>query len=270
MIEKSHEVPLCLLKQSREFNDYDYCLVHVYLENAEYAEFYRESLRMGRQVILDNSLFELEEMFDHDKFAEVVTELGSINPDNFYYIIPDVLEEKEQTINSAKAFLIKYPNLPGKKIGVVQGKSYNEILECFLFMQSATDRVAISFDYSWYEEMFPNEKTKWHSWMIGRQQLMYRFYVDDVIDDCMDGIHLLGCSVPQEFEYYKNPIFNSIRSVDTSSPIVHGIKNIRYSKDGLERKESIKLVELFDAELNDKQLEDVNHNLSVFKKFVGQ
>jgi hypothetical protein len=28
-IKISHEVPFCLLEQSREFNDYDYCLPHL-------------------------------------------------------------------------------------------------------------------------------------------------------------------------------------------------------------------------------------------------
>lgn len=267
-MQRSHEVPKCLMEQSREFNDYDYALVHKFEDDKEYLEFYKESLRMGRTVILDNSLFELEEMFDHDEFAKWVTELGNINPKNFYYIIPDVLEEKTKTIESAKSFLIKYPDLPGNKIGVVQGKNYREILECFLFMQQQSDRVAISFDYSWYEEMFPYEKTKWHSWMKGRQQLMYRLYIDDVIDECFDGIHLLGCGLPQEFEFYKRKEFDSIVTVDTSNPIVMGMHGHRYDKvKGLEFKESIKLVELFDAELDDKQLEDINHNLDVFKSF---
>ena len=35
-VKLSHEVPFCLLEQSREFNDYDYCLPHLMDENEEY------------------------------------------------------------------------------------------------------------------------------------------------------------------------------------------------------------------------------------------
>jgi hypothetical protein len=35
----SHEVPRCLLNNSREFNDYDYCLPHLLDQDEEYKEF---------------------------------------------------------------------------------------------------------------------------------------------------------------------------------------------------------------------------------------
>ena len=92
MIKVSHECPKCLLDESRHFNDYDYCLVHLTFEDEDYLNFYKESLEQGRIVYLDNSLFELREMFDHDKFADKVKELGTINPNNLYYIVPDVFE----------------------------------------------------------------------------------------------------------------------------------------------------------------------------------
>jgi hypothetical protein len=36
MIKVSHETPLCLLEDSRKFNDYDYCLPHLLDEEAGY------------------------------------------------------------------------------------------------------------------------------------------------------------------------------------------------------------------------------------------
>lgn len=265
----SHEVPLDMLEISREFNDYDYSLVHLFKENKEYLDFYKESLRQGRTVYLDNSLFELEEMFDHDEFAKWVIELGSINPLNFYYIIPDALEEKDETINSAKEFIEKYPDLPGKRMGVVQGKNYDEITECFNFMVQNTDRVAISFDYSWYEELFPDEENKYKSWAKGRQWLMYKLHVDGLINNPKDGIHLLGCGVPQEFKAYSGRTYHSIKTVDTSNPVVHAIKSIPYTQDGLDSKISIKLVDLFDTKHQDIDSSLLEHNLEMFKEFCS-
>ena len=108
----SHEVPLVMLEESRSFNDYDYALVHLFDQYPEYLEFYKTSLKQGRMVYLDNSVFELEKMFDHFAFAKRCAELASINSDNFYYIIPDALEDKDATCNSFEEFT----------------KTYNEVL----------------------------------------------------------------------------------------------------------------------------------------------
>lgn len=259
----SHECPRCLLEESRLFNNFEYALVHLFSEDSEYLEFYKESLRMGRTVYLDNSIFEKEEMFDHDEFAYWVNELGSINPDNFYYIVPDELEECKNTIDSFKKWCLKYNNLPGKKIGVVQGKNLEELLECYFFMADCADRVAISFDYSYYNKQFPNAKNKWEGWMLGRQEFI-QYLVDNELDYV--DVHLLGCGLPQEFKYYKDMSF--IVSCDTSNPIVMGMLGHRYTENGLDFKESIKLVDLFEAELDNNQLDNIKHNIEVFKSFA--
>ena len=55
-IKISHEVPFCPLEKSREFNDYDYCLPHLMDENEEYRNFFYESKKMGRYIVMGNSL----------------------------------------------------------------------------------------------------------------------------------------------------------------------------------------------------------------------
>jgi hypothetical protein len=67
-VQISHESPLCLLEKSREYNDYDYALVHLFEKYEQYYNFFAKSLKLGRRVILDNSLFELKESFDPEKF----------------------------------------------------------------------------------------------------------------------------------------------------------------------------------------------------------
>ena len=263
----SHECPRVLMEKSRRFNDYDYALVHKFKSDKEYLEFYKESLRQGRMVYLDNSLFELEEMFDHAEFAYWVKELGSINSKNFYYIVPDSLEEKDETINSFIEFTNKFVNLPGKTVGVVQGKDYNEIKECYQFMSDNADMIAISFDYSYYNKQFPNAKNKWEAWMLGRQELIDMLITEGVWNHDKEH-HLLGCGLPQEFKHYK--IIKSIVSCDTSNPIVMGLLGYRYDDlYGLDFKESIKLVDLFEAKLDEKQLDNIHHNIKVFKSFVS-
>ena len=55
----SHEVPISLLKYSQNFNDYDYCLLHLTYDHQEYKNYYIDAIKKGRKVLLDNSLFEL-------------------------------------------------------------------------------------------------------------------------------------------------------------------------------------------------------------------
>ena len=57
-IKTSHEVPLSMLEQSRAFNDYDYALVHLFEKYPKYYDFFKKSIEMGRDVLLDNSIFE--------------------------------------------------------------------------------------------------------------------------------------------------------------------------------------------------------------------
>ena len=60
----SHEVPISILQESRKFNDYDYALVHLFETEPEYYDYFVDSLKQGRKVILDNSIFELGTAFD--------------------------------------------------------------------------------------------------------------------------------------------------------------------------------------------------------------
>ncbi len=60
----SHETPVSFLETSRRYNDYDYALVHLFETNPEYYSFFKSSKTLGREVLLDNSIFELGEAFD--------------------------------------------------------------------------------------------------------------------------------------------------------------------------------------------------------------
>jgi len=84
----SHETPLSMLEESITYNDYDYALVHLFETHPDYLKFFKRSIACGREVLLDNSIFELGKSFDSVKFAEYVKELRPT-----YYIVPDVLED---------------------------------------------------------------------------------------------------------------------------------------------------------------------------------
>ena len=265
----SHESPISILNKSRNYNDYDYALVHLFETNPEYYSFFKASKTLGREVLLDNSIFELGKAFDTKKFVKYIEELKPS-----YYVVPDVLEDSQKTIASFHKFCIEYGKLPGLKIGVVQGTTYQELVDCYKYMSDNADYIAISFDYSWYQtvtETNSNSATKvevLEKQCKGRKRLIGMLQ-EDKIWNYNKPHHLLGCSLASEFKHYKWD--KSIRSLDTSNPVVAGILGKRYYKGiGLLMKPSVLLADLINAEVTKEQEEDILYNVSEFKNLIRE
>lgn len=263
MILISHEVPQCLLEKSLQFNDYNYCLVHLCETHPIYKEFYKKSRVNGLDLLLDNSIFELGKAFDPAKFANYIQELQPS-----YYVIPDSLENKDETIQSYKNFVRDYDNLNGAKIGVVQGKTFNELVECYKFMSDNADYIALSFDLSFYQYIGTGN-TKLERQCSGRIRFIETLYHECIINHDKPH-HLLGCSLAKEFRYYTKNGFSFIRSCDTSNPVVSGMLGITYSGEfGLQTKPSIKLADMIDRTVTDQEFHNIRYNVLNFKKIVN-
>ena len=258
MIKVAHESPTGLFYYIQAKTDYDYCLVHLLEEDESYKELFTKACK-EREVILDNSIFELGEAFDMNKFFEWVNILEPT-----WYIIPDALEDSKKTIYNAYVWnQFHRSGAKGKSIAVVQGKTYEEIVECYQTLDEKldVDMIAISFDYSLYEEMVPHPN-KLVSWMLGRVALLGRLEKDGVINK-LKPHHLLGCALPQEGQFYKG--YDWIYSMDTSNPVVHAIKGVTYNRSGLFTKEKQKLYELINYPASEIDTHILDHNLYLFK-----
>lgn len=258
----AHEAPLSIFNKVQEVTDYDYALVHLFEESEKYYNFFNRSLEKGREVILDNSVFELGTAFDKEKYYGWIEKL---NPT--YYIIPDVLEDAEQTVKNIQ----QWHHLAGKKsIGVVQGKSVEEVIWCYREIEPLVDKVAISFDYSFFvdEELNGKLPTKFHHYIYGRDALLnYMLNIAQVINTNKPH-HLLGCGLPQEFDAYRD--YKWIDSLDTSNPVVAGLKGIRYNgTKGLEDKPTEKLYTLINSDPSDEQLNKILYNIECFRTIVN-
>ena len=263
MIKVAHESPKDIFNEVQSLTDYDYALVHLFEEDPIYLDQFKKAIAKGREVILDNSIFELEEAFDAVKFDKWVNEIKPT-----WYIVPDALEQSQKTIDQMEDWNNKGLGYEGSgKIGVVQGKSYDEIVDCYNYMnkEADVDMIAISFDYSYYTKSCPHAN-KYVSWMLGRVKLLGDLLRDGIINESIPH-HLLGCGLPQEFSFYSQ--YNWIYSLDTSNPVVHGIKGIEYGPQGLWNKESQKLFELINAELTVEQSSQVLLNIEKFRKFTN-
>jgi hypothetical protein len=262
MIKIYHEAPKSIFKEVQKITDGDYALVHLMEEDPEYLALFKQAKEAGREIILDNSIFELEEAFDAEKFAGWVLEL---KPD--WYIVPDALEDTKKTVQQMTEWNNKHKNLPGKKIGVVQGKTYEQIKTCYEYMDKIAnvDMIAISFDYSYYTQTFPHPN-KLVSWCMGRVKLLGDLLRDGIINEKKKH-HLLGCSIALEFSFYSD--YKWIYSLDTSNPVVAGIKGTSYGEMGLWHKDSQKLFELINYPADKIDLNKVQGNIHKFNWLVN-
>lgn len=256
----AHEAPIDIFNFVQDRTDYDYALVHLFEKSSSYYNLFANALVKGREVLLDNSIFELKEAFDSEKYVEWINRLSPT-----YYIVPDVLEQSQETIDSFKRFTAEYKGLPGLKIGAVQGKTYNDIVECYKFMSDNADYIAISFDFSYYQMTETGNKLE--RFCKGRKHLIERLVANDIWNHNKPH-HLLGCSLPQEFKNYIH--IDSIRSLDTSNPVMHGLHLNRYIKQyGMNFKVSGLLADKIDNRTDNNQKDCIDYNIQMFKEING-
>ena len=268
----AHEAPISILEDVQEVTDYDYALVHLFETRPEYYKFFKHAVAIGREVLLDNSIFELGTAFDASKFAKYVIDLKPT-----FYVVPDVLEDAAATMKSFTDFNSTYNSdndLPGLKIGVVQGKTYEELVECYTFMSNNADYIAISFDYSLYQligrkysSSAPANQAKLQRQTSGRQTFIDMLKRDGIWNYNKPH-HLLGASLASEFSKYKGDL--SIRSCDTSNPVMAGLYDQRYIKGiGLGHKFATKLVDLIDTPSKEINLSDICFNINCFRSICN-
>lgn len=265
MIKVSHESPIAMLDLSLKYNDYQYALAHLIDQQPEYYKWFKEKYKSkdpNGEILLDNSIFELGESYNESRYVEIIDD---IKPD--FYIVPDVLEDSIATMNKFEKFIKANNYIPGLKIGVVQGKNWKEISDCYKYMSDKADYIAISFDYSYYQHT-GNGSTKLEKMCYGRIELIERL-VREGIWNWYKPHHLLGCSLAREFKHY--PGKYNIRTIDTSNPIVMGIFNHRYVNDlGCNFKISTLLANLIDHIPTQDQIENIMYNVKMFKYIINR
>ena len=260
MFKVSHELPINMLEQSYEINDYEYCLPHLLDQNETYKNHFYQAKKDGRYVIMDNSLHELGEAYNTKRLLHWVHEL---EPNEF--IVPDVWQDKTATLVNAKSWMNNYV-LPENttKVAVVQANDYHEAAQCYnILKMQGYQKIAFSYGAEYYTRMFPHPNPLVGK-MMGRIMTISQMYKSKLIGDS-DRVHLLGCALPQEFGYYAD--FPFIESIDTSNPIIHGLQGVKYNSLGLLSKSSTKIDQI-EEEINTETLYDIQHNLIQFKRFV--
>ena len=269
----AHEAPLSMMESVRFFTDYDYALGHLFDEYPEYYQYFEDSLKIGRTVILDNGLYELGKPMISSEYAEQILKLQPTE-----YIVPDYFDETDRTIEEFENWEKDFKDLPGKKIGVVQGESWKEMHNCYHFMAEHADKIAINFTSPYFKSFVSSEAhwwnaSEWERVAEGRLRFVEKLLNDNIFKYGKPH-HLLGCTVPNEFMNYTNI---PIDTIDTSNPVIYGIEKGKYEiieKDDelmrilVEDKFSKKVADILKQPVDIFQKESIIHNIKTFRRLV--
>jgi hypothetical protein len=265
----SHESPISILDLSKTYNDFDYALVHLFEIHPVYKQFFKTAKEIhNREVLLDNSIFELGKAFDSEKYLK---EIKWLQPNMF--IVPDVLENSQETVGSYLEWIQSgkindtKQTFPTRAIGAIQGKTWQELITCYRFMSEYSDMIAISFDFSYYQ-ITGEGHTTLDRYCSGRQRFISQL-IEKGIWNWDKPHHLLGCSLAKEFRYYVDNNIHNIVSCDTSNPVVAAIHKFKYDADyGLPIKPTTKLADLIEHNFTSDQLDILKYNTTMFKKII--
>lgn len=254
MIQINSELPVKMLNRNLMLNDYDFVLFHLFETNEEYRKYFLNlrATRPDRKMILDNSAYEFfinELELNTDFYVDTIRFL---DPD--YYILPDILMDKEKTLESVKEFVDKYNNtlncfsgwsIP---IAVLQGNTAEELIDCYKeYNIMGLDHIAIPFHNSFFKDMGKDKTESHHEFIISRFTNQYGIDQNDITDDMWYAIgrikfvykyglflnnatyiHLLGSHCPYEKYFYS---MENIKTMDTGYPVKCAIEGYELFKE---------------------------------------
>jgi len=241
------ECPASLLEQVQPLADFDFILAHLVLSDSAYADFYRGSTRTK---ILDNSVNELLEPLSLDQLkraAEVV------HPD--LVVAPDYLGDSEKTISALDRAINVFGK--GKVLPVVQGSTLREALDCSDYLHSELfTSVAVPYDIT------SRRTDSLEVLAAGRQAVVMG------LESSFSTIHLLGLTCLEELEAYRSS--RKVVSIDTGSPVLHGLRGLRFGRDRMLAKAIPTLEQMgspagFEVDQGDVDFESIYYNIAYLR-----
>ena len=228
----SHEVPLILLEESFEFNDYDYCLP-MFWEHKRYRNHFIKAREKGRFIILDNGLFEgkLESKETLLEIAEI------IQPD--VVISPDAWNDAKLTTE----YYLEWKDIinPSKLMVVLQAKNGFEAKELYEFLvEDGVKYIGFNHLGTFYDDFGVNPNPSLRK-TLGRINFTHSVGLSDNVHH-----HLLGTNIADEFKYYNLP---QIKTLDTSNPVILAWEGKDYTLPHTEKPKT-KMESLMDYEFD--------------------
>jgi hypothetical protein len=264
-----------MMDKNLELNDFDFVLFHLYQSNKTYREYYQKMRKEHpeRLMILDNSAYEFfvkGEKLDMLQFKNTIKEL---KPD--YYILPDVLQDKEKTLHGVREFLKCYvdKDMVSKPLAVAQGNTSMELVECFQeYLLLGIDYVGVPFHLEFYKNISVEDDILFEFGVNYEVKSMFLYSEDykyatgrvqwvrdhETLLKRFGKVHMLGSHCPLEKMFY-----HDFYSMDTGYPVKLG-----YEKKllGSESHKPASIIDDFiDEELPDTKKFCIETNIKTFR-----
>lgn len=207
--------PTSMLKFFATKSKYHLVLAHIYLEDEEYRNFYKERVAAGDFVLLDNSAYELKVGLNVDILLQCALDL---NPTAVF--LPDSRFDTEATKKLALEAKEKLSGHGWKLFGVPQGSDLKEIIDCYTWFK----------EQDWIDGFGIYEEIGEVAGLGDRNDFLNYLEEQHLVDESKY-YHLLGMEedIAKISQLAKHPWASGI---DSAKAVVYGLFNIRLSESG--------------------------------------
>lgn len=250
--------PNAHLELMNEGNRY-FCLAQIYYSNETYRNFFKQKVKEGKWVTLDNGAGD-HALITEDILFECMKDLMPSE-----VIPPDFLFDKDKTIEGLCSFINRMAkeDLTDKVeiFGCPQGSNFEEWVECYTFMLNhpAVKTIGMSklaLPYAVF-------RTKDDSNIKEARNLVYSYLFNKGL--LKKPLHFLGMGDPTEFEHYTKGF---ARSTDSCNTVWSAMNNICFDKGDFTRIKTPH--DYFDRTIAESEQEQALKNIDFLRDIVSK
>lgn len=206
-------VPVDQLEDTKD-NQYHMCLAHLVGQGGQkekYTEFYsKQSMDYNKFVLMDNGAAEGSQL-DADKLIEAYK---IIKPREM--VLPDTLYDGRETLDKSINFMNRFRKLPCRFMGVPQGRTMDEWIDCADHMLN-WDRIN-TIGISKFLNIVTGDPMARYRAMQALTRLAYQ-------KNCDIEVHLLGCDEGPKIVGEIAMMFPMVRGCDSAFTYIHTKQN---------------------------------------------
>jgi hypothetical protein len=264
MVKIFHEAPKLLFYRVQPYSEVDVGSVKAFETDDDYYEMFQESQERNRSIILTNR----NKPLPLPRYAYWLKHLKPT-----WYFLPDVQNSFEETADVIRMWEQTYSaDIPSKRIGILQGKSFEQLANCYKFLtqEIGVDMISIPADLDYYGKSIKNPNPVLSS-MLGRIRLLGDLEHIGLINELIPHNILDVVSPFEGHAYLKYPW---IHSVLTANPILDAIRGELY-KEGIGTLDYLKQNpdDLLDAKediITKTVVHEVLNNIRIFRQIWTQ
>lgn len=218
----AYELPICLIRDPDIKTSFDFAIATVAQKSQKYFDIHRKENRGNRYLVLDNGAFEEPEPIDNNTLLDIAEELKADE-----IVVPDFIGSAQKTMFAMGDFLGKFrkrDSLQNCKIqGVIEGANLNAVMECYRYFLDLDEVDVIGLPYWRLPESCEAENGCFGNiaGLGGRRLYLTHHLISQKIFH-KKPFHLLGLCYSRALDWYRN--YPMIRSIDTSLPVITGLK----------------------------------------------